>query len=51
MDQNKERRKREDIMKEDITTDELVIREVLPKLIYITHLLTHQENFMHMRIP
>ena len=38
MDQTQDERKREDIVKEEITTTELIIQEVIEELIYITHL-------------
>jgi hypothetical protein len=38
-------------MKEEITTEELVIQEVLVELIGNTHLLTQQGNFMHLKTP
>jgi hypothetical protein len=44
-------RKREGIMKEEITTEEWVIQEVLVELRYITHLLAQQGNFIHLKIP
>jgi hypothetical protein len=50
MDQAQDERKKEDIVKEDITTIELFIQEVLVELIDITHL-TQQGNFMHHNIP
>jgi hypothetical protein len=50
MDQNQDGRKREDIMKEEITTTEIVIQEVLAYIIDITHL-NQQGNFMHRNIP
>jgi hypothetical protein len=50
MDQTQNRRKREDVMKEEITVEELVIQEVLVELIDITHLPTQQGNFMHLNI-
>jgi hypothetical protein len=51
MDQTQYGRKREDIMKEEINTKELVIKEVLEELIDITHILTQQGNCMHLKIP
>jgi len=44
-------RKKEGIMKEEITTKELIIQEVIAKFIDITHLLIHQRNFMHLKTP
>jgi hypothetical protein len=44
-------RKREDVMKEEMTTKELVIQEVLAEPIDITHLPTQEGNFMHLKIP
>jgi hypothetical protein len=38
-------------MKEEMTEKELVIQEVLVKIIDITHLPTQQGNFMHLNIP
>jgi hypothetical protein len=49
MDQSK--RKKEGVMKEEMIMEEWVIPEVLEELIDTTHLLTQQENFMHMNIP
>ena len=40
MDQTQNKRKREDVMKEDMIAKELVIQEVLEELIDITHLPT-----------
>ena len=51
MDQTQNRRKREDVMKEEITVEELVIQEVLVELIDITHLPIQKGNFMHLKIP
>ena len=51
MDQTQNRSKREDVMKEEMTTKEIVIQEVLVELIDITHLPTQQRNFMHLKIP
>jgi len=48
MDQTQDMRKKEDIMKEEITTKELVIQEELEELIDVTHLLTHQGICMHL---
>jgi hypothetical protein len=48
MDQTQDRRKKVDIMKEEITTKEMVIQEVQEELIDITHLLTQQGNFIHL---
>jgi hypothetical protein len=45
------KRKREDVMKEEMTAEELVIQEVLAELIDITHLPTQQGNFIHLKIP
>jgi hypothetical protein len=44
-------RKGEDVMKKEMTAEELVIQEVLAELIDITHLPTQQGNFMHLKIP
>jgi hypothetical protein len=38
-------------MKEEMIVEELVIQEVLAKLIDITHLPTKQGSFMHLNIP
>ena len=43
--------KKEGSMKEDMIVEELVIQEVLAKLINTTQLLTQQESFMHQNIP
>jgi hypothetical protein len=51
MDQIQNMRMREDVMKEYMTVEELVIQEVLSKLIEITHLPIPQGNFMHFKIP
>jgi hypothetical protein len=51
MDQTQNKRKREDVMKEEINIEELVIQEVLEELIDITQLPTQQGNFMHLKIP
>jgi hypothetical protein len=51
MDQTQNMRKREDVMKEEMTTEELVVQEVLAELREITHLPTHQGYFMHLKIP
>jgi hypothetical protein len=51
MDQNQNRRKRANVMKEEMITEEMVIQEVLAELIDITHLPTQQGNFMHLKIP
>ena len=51
MDQTQNKRKREDVMKDEITTEDLVIQVVLEKIIDITHLPTQQGNFMHLKIP
>jgi hypothetical protein len=50
MDQTQDRRKRVDMRKKEITTKELIIQEVLEKIIDITHL-AQQGNFMHLKIP
>jgi hypothetical protein len=49
MDQSK--RRKEGIMKEEITTGRLVIQELLAELIETTHLLTQQEGLMHLKTP
>jgi hypothetical protein len=51
MDQTQNMRKREDVMKEEMTAKDMVIQEVLEEIIEITHLLTHQGIFMHLKIP
>jgi hypothetical protein len=51
MDQTQNKRKREYVMKEEMTTEELVIQELLAKLMEITQLPTQQGNFMHLNIP
>jgi hypothetical protein len=51
MDQTQSRRKREDVMEEEMIAEELVIQEVLEELIYITHPPTQQGNYMHIKIP
>jgi hypothetical protein len=38
-------------MKEEMIMEELAIQEVLEELIDITHLLTWQGSFMHLKIP
>jgi hypothetical protein len=38
-------------MKEGMIVDELVIPEVLAKLMDTTHILTQKEGFMHRKIP
>jgi hypothetical protein len=50
MDQAQDMRKKVDIMKEEITTEDPVTQEVLVELIDITHLLTQQGSFMHLKI-
>jgi hypothetical protein len=50
MDQVQDRGKKEDNMKEEITTEEPVIQEGLVELIDITHLLTQLGSLMHLRI-
>jgi hypothetical protein len=51
MDQTQGRRKKDDIMKEEITTKDLVIQEALAEIRDITHLLTQQGYFMHLKTP
>jgi len=51
MGQTQNMRKREDVMKEEMIVEDMVIHEVLEKLIDITHLLNQQEIFMHLKIP
>ena len=51
MGQTQNMREREDVMKEEMTTDKLVIQEVLVELIGFTHLPFKKGNFMHMKIP
>jgi hypothetical protein len=51
MDQTQDRRKRVDIMKEEITIEGMVIQEVIEELIDVAHLLTQLRNFMHLKIP
>ena len=46
MDHTQDRRKKTNIMKEEITTEDLDIQEVLAELIDIIHLLTQQGNFI-----
>jgi hypothetical protein len=43
MDQTQNKRKREDVMKEEITEAKMVIQEVLEELINITHLLFNKK--------
>jgi hypothetical protein len=51
MDQTRDRKKKENIMKGEITTKEIVIQEVIEELIDITNLLTQQGNFMFLKTP
>jgi hypothetical protein len=51
MDQTQGRRKKVDIMKEEINTEDSIIQEVLLELININRLLTQQGYFMHMKTP
>jgi hypothetical protein len=51
MDQTQGRRKKDNTMKEEITTKELVIQEVPAELIDIIHLLFRQGNFMCLKNP
>jgi hypothetical protein len=51
MDQTQGKRKKVDIMKEEINAEDIVILEVLEEIKNITHLLTQQGNFMHLKTP
>jgi hypothetical protein len=50
MDQVQDMKKKEYIMKEEITTEDPVTQEVLVGVIDITHLLTQLEIGMHLKI-
>jgi hypothetical protein len=50
MNQSQGMRKKVDIMKEEITTEDPITQEVLVEVIDISHLLTQQGSFMHLNI-
>jgi hypothetical protein len=51
MDQNQDKKKKVDIIKREITTEEPVIQEVIIEIIGITHLLNKKVNFMCLKTP